>query len=87
VYRIYGHNGEVLYVGITDNLRNRLRQHHSKPWGRYASHVEWDLWADRADAEREEFRLIRLHRPPHNIIDNEDDHHVLPPPRRTACGR
>lgn len=86
VYRIYDHTDRLLYVGMTDHLRKRLRDHKSKPWGGAAFRVEWDLWDDREAAGREEWRLIRRHRPPWNVEMNSDDFYEPEPVRRTACG-
>lgn len=33
VYWLYGKGGELLYIGVTDDVPRRLAQHRRKPWG------------------------------------------------------
>ncbi len=67
LYRLFGAEGELLYVGITTTPEVRLKQHaFDKPWwGDVAeSKVEW--FPTRVDAERAEREAIRKDAPKWN---------------------
>lgn len=66
VYWLRAKTGEVIYVGVTNNLTRRLRQHAEKAWGKQvASHTAIGP-LDRADAELVERDEIRRLTPRHN---------------------
>jgi predicted GIY-YIG superfamily endonuclease len=74
VYRFYGVDGHLLYVGKAKNLRARLGsyradRHQSRKTRRLihqAAFIEYDLCDDEAAALAQEARLIRFHRPKFN---------------------
>lgn len=66
VYRIFDHAGTLAYVGMSQNLRTRLRQHWNqqiKPCARWEVTVTPDV----AAAAALEAELIRTLRPPFNV--------------------
>lgn len=77
VYRLCTASGEVLYVGITADLKQRFADHRNdKPWWsevRWAS-VEW--FEDRPTAARVEAEQIAAEDPPYNRLgtDRYDKH-------------
>lgn len=78
LYRFYNAEGELLYVGITDQPQVRWAAHarNSLWWPRFCIvHTEW--LATRADAEVAEAAAIRRERPRHNV-----SHSVVPTPTR-----
>lgn len=72
VYRLYDRDGDLLYVGVTDNLANRLTGHERGPalWWGAVHRVEWDLYKTRAEAEHAESYTIEEQVPQHNLRDN-----------------
>ena len=63
VYSLY-HNNQIVYVGITKNLDNRIRSHKkTKVFDRYEI---LNIFSDRFYALREENTLIKLHNPKYN---------------------
>jgi excinuclease UvrABC nuclease subunit len=67
VYRALDANDQVLYVGSTSDLRRRFLAHRRlSPWYAQCVAIEWtEHWTHKA-MHREEYRLIRELRPPHN---------------------
>jgi excinuclease UvrABC nuclease subunit len=64
-------DGGVLYVGCTNDLRRRTRDHRRiSPWRGQIAAVEVDSHREDGDALRREMELIRLHEPPHNVRSN-----------------
>ena len=71
LYRLRDHIGDLLYVGITDNLERRWKDHaKDKPWWpQVATHsIEWLPSRNRALAA--EANVIRIERPRYNIQHN-----------------
>lgn len=70
VYRAYCRCGDLLYVGITSDLFNRLAGHRraKAAWEPQAVRLEWELHPSRRAAERVESRLIRTLHPIHNML-------------------
>lgn len=67
IYRFYGENDTLLYVGITNDLLNRWRWHekHSEWWrDQLRVEVKWHETRELADAE--ETRAVRTEQPLHN---------------------
>jgi predicted GIY-YIG superfamily endonuclease len=73
LYRVYGENDALLYIGISIDVTVRL-EHHSRTqsWWHETSRVEIERLgtSDRAVAEEFEADAIRAERPKHNIIHN-----------------
>jgi predicted GIY-YIG superfamily endonuclease len=70
LYRLHRSDGELLYVGITGDLRNRFRVHRcqTKWWGEVdeaRTEVQW--FSSRPRARSWEARAIRTEKPPRNI--------------------
>jgi predicted GIY-YIG superfamily endonuclease len=68
----YGSGKPPAYIGITDNLRRRLKQHEEEwpthEWRSIRSERTTSTkFLTRREAEREEQRLIRLHQPKYNV--------------------
>lgn len=74
VYALYGHDAELLYVGIaaSDRLYDRWDEHkRTKPWWHEVADMkEVDSYPDRYLAETAEAMLIRKHKPKHNKQHN-----------------
>lgn len=62
---------DVLYVGITGDVRRRFKQHRKvKPWWRDSENASlecYDSWESACEAERSR---IDTYRPVHNVIGN-----------------
>jgi len=69
VYRAYCKCGDVLYVGMTNDLFTRLAKHRRElaPWLSKVDRIEWDLYRHRAEAEVVERHTIREQAPLHNV--------------------
>jgi len=69
VYRLYGANDELLYIGISVNPDQRFMQHAaSKEWWPEVARREVAMWFDdRPQAAAAEARAIRDHHPRHNL--------------------
>lgn len=68
VYTARSPQGEVLYVGVTRNLRTRMSNHkRSGKWWTPDVVLEVEHFDKRAPAEAREKELIEQLRPPHNL--------------------
>ena len=71
VYYFFDVQGNLLYVGITNNLRRRWEQHEAdKPWWHLVARKESVRYSTRQEAERVEAHQIRTHRPMFNRAMN-----------------
>lgn len=76
IYRMYGANGALLYVGKAKNLANRLRQYidisklelHKQVMRTLVTRVEWETTATESDALLLEQKLIKSEKPKYNIM-------------------
>lgn len=69
LYRFFDQDGDLLYVGITNNPGRRWSQHRAdKPWWSEVHHIEMEHHADRESVLRAEATAIRAERPRHNVI-------------------
>jgi predicted GIY-YIG superfamily endonuclease len=70
VYTIYDMYGDgVLYVGVTNNVPRRFRQHmRTKSWWDESENAHLECHDSRQSALVAEFLWIRYHRPRHNIV-------------------
>jgi predicted GIY-YIG superfamily endonuclease len=67
VYYFFDVQGNLLYVGITNDTRRRWEQHEAdKPWWHLVARKERVLYSSREEAERVEAHQIRTHRPLYN---------------------
>jgi hypothetical protein len=68
VYRLFGADGALLYVGMGRNPMNRWSQHAvNHPWWMDVATFETAWYATREEASAEEKRAIRDEDPRHNI--------------------
>lgn len=69
LYRLHSADGELLYIGITGNPRQRIEQHRQRsPWfGRVASAAWVKVGADIKEARAIEAAAIADERPAHNV--------------------
>ena len=101
VYRMYGKDGELLYVGKAKNLKNRVTSYfsktidHPKTQALVARIYDIQTLVVRSETEALllEQNLIKLHRPPYNIMLRDDKSYVYifissdKPYPRIASGR
>lgn len=68
LYRLYDAQDELLYVGITENVRLRMQRHAAiQPWWNQVERLEVATYSSRDEAEEAELRAIRGERPKMNI--------------------
>jgi excinuclease ABC subunit C len=79
VYRMLGPAGEVLYIGKSVRVRQRLLSYFRARRGEKAAEIvghahgiEWDYVPSEFAALLHEFRLIKRHRPPYNVEHKRD---------------
>ncbi|MCO8045732.1 excinuclease ABC subunit UvrC [Acinetobacter bohemicus] len=101
VYRMYGKDGELLYVGKAKNLKNRVSSYfvktidHPKTQALVARIYDIQTLIVRSETEALllEQNLIKLHRPPYNIMLRDDKSYIYifvsadKPYPRLASGR
>lgn len=71
LYRLYGADKTLLYIGVSDDPERRFKQHRdTKPWWPQVAQktIEWHPSRDRALAE--EATAIKAETPVHNIEHN-----------------
>lgn len=69
LYRFYGENDALLYVGITDHLGTRWHNHaRKKPWWPEVRRQTAEWYPTRAEAAEAEIQAIRTEHPRHNVI-------------------
>lgn len=75
LYRWVGHNGELLYVGISNDPDRRIGEHvEGKPWVEQTARVEIVDWFDSRELALEaEEEMIKSERPRYNVIHNGGD--------------
>ena len=70
VYLVYDSSSQLLYVGVTCNLPQRMQAHRAtSSWRGEVARLEARKYPTRDRAERVEARAISLLRPIHNIKD------------------
>lgn len=72
VYQGWSADGDLLYVGVTDNIYRRLADHDrsNAEWLHEATRVTCEQYASREDALRVESSLIRSAQPKYNRAEN-----------------
>lgn len=73
VYRIYGADGRLLYVGMTGDLRQRFWQHASQRWFLLAETIRVEWFATEKAAREAERQAIRAEHPQRNIQDRSPE--------------
>jgi len=67
LYRAFGEAGELLYIGITNDLRDRFGQHErNTPWWYLVFSCEIERCPDRATLELAEISAIQAENPKYN---------------------
>lgn len=75
VYRTYGGNGELLYIGCTHDPMLRLSQWSSalRKWTYQVEAVTFEWFATKAEARIAEAAAIRTEHPRSNVVHNGTD--------------
>jgi hypothetical protein len=69
VYRIHNAEDEVIYIGMSHEPAERVREHRRlKPWADEIAGHEADWYPDRAAAQAAEAKAIRKHQPKYNVV-------------------
>lgn len=80
LYRAYDRLGQLLYIGITDDLRNRFYGHrNASKWYPLTARRKVRKYETRERAEAVEIRAIRLLRPKMNARHNEGNCQINTP--------
>ena len=83
LYRFYDTAGELLYVGVTVHLPNRLTDHrHTKPWWTHADRITLEHYPTRAAVLEAERTAIQKERPKWNVVHNRPPALTRPPATR-----
>lgn len=67
VYRLLDHSGDVIYVGCSQHLKKRLREHRRKTWGDEIAAFTVEEIASRSAALEHERMTIAALQPKHNV--------------------
>lgn len=88
LYRLFNSEGDLIYIGITNNIKARFQQHLSEQswWGEVAD-CQTEFHRDRSTLERIEADEIASLRPRHNKRGNPDRRATRPIRRPTATRR
>lgn len=73
VYKAYDEDGDLLYVGLADNVLHRTAGHRDKraEWLQFAVRIEWAMYGSREDAAWVERRTIIDEQPDFNLAHNQ----------------
>lgn len=74
VYRAFSKDNELLYIGITQDLKNRIINHKSsKKWWIEVDRIDEESFDDRLSAMKAEVRAIKSENPKYNkrILQDE----------------
>lgn len=75
LYRLYGDDDRLLYVGISLSVASRLSQHsHDKSWWADVRHITVEHFENRTTAAWAERLAIRNEKPLHNVAHNVGPH-------------
>ncbi|WP_089305220.1 GIY-YIG nuclease family protein [Geodermatophilus pulveris] len=69
LYRHLAEDGSLLYVGVTEDIKKRLKAHRRASWWTDVAEVHIEPMASRADALRAELEFILSEHPAHNRSD------------------
>jgi hypothetical protein len=71
LYRLFGEDNALLYVGISDTFGRRWHEHaHSQPWWLEVRRQSIDWYPSRQDAEDGEAEAVKNEHPQHNVTYN-----------------
>ena len=75
VYKLFNHNDEILYIGISNNPLRRVNNHsETKQWAKDVRRIEISEWfPNRKEAARRAQKLIGTLSPIHNIRHKKGD--------------
>jgi excinuclease UvrABC nuclease subunit len=74
IYKHKNKNGEIIYVGISNNAHNRSARHLStSEWREEIDSIDVQWMPNRLIAEIKEIELIKELRPKHNVMHNNDE--------------
>ncbi|HMH94009.1 MAG TPA: hypothetical protein VK586_23385 [Streptosporangiaceae bacterium] len=82
VYRCYGDDGQLLYVGETGELGTRLASHAQKLWFTQVRGITLEWYVDELDALNAERRAIHVEHPKYNVIHRNSAAMPAPSPPR-----
>lgn len=72
LYRMYGRNELLLYVGISCSFFDRMEDHYvRKDWFDDVHVIVAERFVDREAAENAEIAAIKTERPLHNVVHNQ----------------
>ena len=74
VYRAFSKNNDLLYIGVTQNLKSRVSTHKSsKEWWGEVDRIDEESFDDRISALKAEVVAIKLENPKYNkrILQDE----------------
>ena len=75
VYRCFGEDDSLLYVGVSKNVKNRLSYHQANAvWYDQMQRHTVDRYRCRQDAENAEMRAIRCEKPLHNVVGRKEEY-------------
>jgi predicted GIY-YIG superfamily endonuclease len=84
VYRCYGDDGQLLYVGETGDLGTRFASHAQKLWFTQVRGITLEWYLDELDALNAERRAIHVEHPKYNVVHRSAP---LLEPRRPPASR
>lgn len=70
VYRLTGHGGDLLYVGMSVDPSHRTRTHAHKWWWPQVDKITAEAFGSRREARQAELNAIASESPRYNISDN-----------------
>lgn len=69
LYRLYGNDQQLLYVGISQDPARRFTDHTSKPWWPAVTQQEITWYSTHSEARAAEVEAIKSEKPIHNVND------------------
>lgn len=72
MYRLWNEAGDLLYVGCTVNLDQRVQDHAKKEWGSDIAAVDAVIFKTRPEAAAAEFNALCEEAPRHNVLKTPD---------------
>jgi predicted GIY-YIG superfamily endonuclease len=72
LYRHYDRRGKLLYVGISNDPKRRIKEHKDKEWYKYITKVTYVKYKTRDKALKEEEKAIKKEKPIYNKVHNRN---------------
>ncbi|WP_371097145.1 hypothetical protein [Streptomyces sanglieri] len=85
VYRLWGINGDLLYIGSSYDPQRRYQEHRDKPWWPQVARRTEEWQESRANAYRAELKAIAAENPQHNVYGTDRETEAMR--QRTEMGR